>query len=473
MADPSGPSGLRAVARLCHNPRRTMRIVIVGGGEVGYALCRALAPDHDLAVIDSAPQVAERFSHLDVQFIIGSGTDGAVLQRAGIAQAQLLVACTGFDEVNVITCAVARRFGSMRTICFVSREDFLEPFGELEALRAHLGIDRVLWPEAQLAADIERIIEAPGSIDAESFAEGQVRLLEYRLSPTSFLVQDTLAQVDMPPGSLAVAFKRGDTFAIPRGNTRLAPGDKVIIMGTLAAMQTVQARVAVEAAAPLGTQRVTIVGAGDVGGRLAERLDRRPTIDLRVIERDARRGEQLAASLHRALVLHGDGTDLELLEAEDIGRSDVLVSVIDNDEKNLFASLLGRQLGVKKVITRVSKPSNLRLFERVGIDVALSVRGAAVAAVVHEVKGGPSALLAVLEEGQGEVLEVVVPDHYPPTTLKDLDMPIESIVGAIRRGREVIVPSGRDLIRAGDRLLVFASTVAADKVRTLFLPKRS
>jgi len=446
-----------------------MRIVLVGGGEVGYALSRALGQDYDVAVIDSSPEVAERFSSLDVDFLVGSGTDGALLQRAGIGRADFLIACTGFDEVNVVACAIARRFGSPRTVCLVSREDFLRPFGELEALRAHLGIDRVIWPEAQLAADIERIIEAPGAIDAESFAEGRVQLLEYRVGTESFLVKDSLAALHMPGGSLVVSYKRGEDFAIPRGSTRLEPGDKVIIMGTLPAMRDVQARVAADSGTPAGPERVTIVGGGDVGFRLAQRLELRPSIEVRVIERDARRGEFLAASLRRALVLHGDGTDLELLESEDIGRSDVFVSVIDNDERNLFASLLGRQLGVRRIITRVSKPGNLRLFERVGVDVALSVRGAAVAAIVHEIKGGRSDLLAVLEEGQAEVLEIAVPDHYPATTLRELGVPVESIVGAIRRAGDVIVPRGRDVIRAGDHLLVFTTAAAADRVRDFFL----
>ena len=136
---------------------------------------------------------------------------------------------------------------------------------------------------------------------------------------------------------------------------------------------------------------------------------RRPTaVDVRIIERDAARGAKLAARLRRTLVLNGDGTDLEFLESEDVGRSDVLVCVIDNDERNLLASLLGRQLGVPKIVTRVSRPDNLRLFERVGIDVALSARGAAVASILHQISGGTSSLLAVLEHGEARVLELTV-----------------------------------------------------------------
>ena len=167
-------------------------------------------------------------------------------------------------------------------------------------------------------------------------------------------------------------------------------------------------------------------------------------------------------------MLNGDGTDLALLEAEQIGESDVLVSVIDNDERNLLASLLGRQLGARKIITRVSKPANLRLFERVGIDVALSARGAAVTAIVHHVQGGKAHLLAVLEEGQGKVLELVVPDGFAPRTLRNMKAPPESIVGAIVRDGMAIVPRGGDVVGPGDHLLVVTTADSEDQVRDYF-----
>ena len=445
-----------------------MHLIIIGGGEVGFALARTLSEAHEVVVIDQDAAVGDRFSSLDVEFLHGSGTSTAMLRRAGMERCDLLVACTGLDEVNVVACALANRVGSPKTICLVSKEDFLQPGGGGDLLREQFGIDRILWPEAQLADDIVRIIRAPGAIDAEAFLGGRVRLLEYRLEPGSPLGRAPLAMLKLPVGALAVAVKRGEEFLIPRGKTQLAGGDKVFFMGTHEAMHEVQARVVTQART---RQMVTIIGGGDVGYRVAEQLDRSPDIELRVIESDPRRGEMLAASLTRALVLQGDGTDLALLEAEEIGRSDVLVSVIDNDERNLFASLLGRQLGVAKVITRVSKPGSLRLFERVGIDVPLSARGAAVASIIHGIMGGPSNLLAVLEEGQAEILELKVPAGFTPTPLLKLDAPPDSIVGAILRGDQVIVPHGRDRIQGDDTLLVFTTAGSAPQVRDFFLPR--
>ncbi len=441
-----------------------MRIVIVGGGEVGYGLAHALAARHEVSVIDHAEEVADRFEKLDVDVRIGGGTSAEVLTAAGIARTELFIAATGLDEVNIVACGMANQLGSPQTICFVSREDFLQVSG------AHgielFGINRIVWPEAQLAEDMERVVATPGAIDAEEFAGGAVRLLEYRLDPGSPLVNKPLAALQFPPGSLIVAVRRGDEFFIPRGDTLLMVGDKVVVMGTTDEMLEVQRRITPAGAS--ASQTVTIIGGGDVGLRLAQRLDRRRNIQLRIIERDQERGEMIAGQLKRALVLKGDGTDLALLESEDIGRSDVLVSVIDNDEKNLLASLLGRQLGARRIITRVSRPDNRRLFERVGVDVALSARGAAIASVLHQIEGGQASLLAVLEEGEGRILEFEVPPTFVGKALRDLPSPRDSIVGAILRGSRAIVPRGTDRFQAGDHLLVFSTRGAADEVRAFF-----
>ncbi|HXH24943.1 MAG TPA: Trk system potassium transporter TrkA [Vicinamibacterales bacterium] len=442
-----------------------MRIIIVGGGEIGFALAQALAPSHEVVVIDHAPEVADRFGRLDVQFLLGTGTSAELLRRAGIGEADVLVACTGLDEVNIVACAVGNRLGSPRTFCFVSREEFLQFQEDRQGLE-QFGIDRVVWPEAQLAEDIERIIRAPGALDAEAFADGAIRMFEYLLEAGSGVVNRRIADLHLPHGSLVVAVRRGDSVFIPRGDSVLLPGDRAVVMGTPDALQEVRRRITTTA--DVGRQRVTIIGGGDVGLRLAERLDGAPDLQVTIIERNPARGELLASRLRHVLVLNGDGTDLELLEAEDIGRSDVLVSVIDNDERNLLASLLGRQLGARRIITRVSRQANLRLFERVGIDVALSARGAAVASVLHQIQGGPTRLLAVVEQGAGRILELEVPPGYAPRRLRELDPPRNSIIGAIVRDSRAIVPRGHDSIQPGDRLLVFTTHAAAEKVRNYF-----
>lgn len=441
-----------------------MHIVIVGGGQVGSALARALAADHEVFVIDHDPAVADVFATMNVEFIPGSGTSADVLARAGVRKAGFLIACTGLDEVNIVACAIANKIGSPETICLVSRADFLG--ASPEAGLEQFGIDRVLWPEAQLAADIEQVVTAPGAIDAEVFAGGIVRLLEYRLEADSALVATPVRDLHLPRGSLIVAVKRGGQLFVPRGTTQLAAGDKIIIMGTPEAMRDVAA--VVRPGETGGRQKVTIIGGGDVGLEVAERLETCDDVEVRIIERDGARGAMLAARLSRTLVLNGDGTDLELLEAEDVGRSDVLVCVIDNDERNLLASLLGRQLGVPKIVTRVGRPGNLRLFERVGIDVALSARGAAVASILHRISGGTSSLVAVLEHGEARVLELTVSPDFVARDLKTIGTPEDVIVAAILHGDKAIVPRGDDRIGPGDRILVFCTRAAEERVLAYF-----
>ena len=440
-----------------------MHIIIVGGGEIGFSLAQTLASEHAVVVVDALDSVAARFESLDVQFLLGNGTSGDVLAQAGADRADVVVACTGLDEVNIVCCAVVRQRGTARTFCFVSREEFLESNGE--GGLSHFGISRVVWPEAQLVADIERIILEPGALDAEAFAGGSIQLLEYRLQGQSMLAGSRIADLHLPHGSLVVAVRRGDTLFIPRGDAVLAGDDRIVVMGTPDALLDVRQRLGLSA---LGRQRVTIVGGGDVGLRLAEHLESSSGLEVTLIERSQARGETIAARLRRALVLNGDGTDLALLQSEDIGQSDVLVSVIDNDERNLFVSLLARQLGVRRVITRVSRLANLRLFERVGIDVPISARGAAVASVLHQIQGGATRLLALVEQGAGRILELDVPESYAPRTLRDLAAPVNSIVGAIIRGSRALVPRGTDRIEPGDRLIVFTTFADADRVRDYF-----
>lgn len=441
-----------------------MHIVIVGGGEVGSALARALAADHEVFVIDHDAAVADRFSSLDVDFIVGSGTSEEALTRANINAADFFVACTGLDEVNIVACAIANRLSSPETVCLVSRADFLGSATDLGLQQ--FGINRVLWPEAQLAVDIEQVVTAPGAIDAEVFAGGFVRLLEYKLDSSSPLIAAPVGALHLPRGSLIVAVKRAGKLFVPRGATRLEVADKIILMGTPEAMREVEK--IVRPGANQGRQLVTIIGGGDVGLQVAERLEKINNADVRIVERDEERGALLASRLTHTLVLNGDGTDLEFLESEDVGRSDVLVCVIDNDERNLLASLLGRQLGVPKIVTRVGRSGNLRLFERVGIDVALSARGAAVASILHQVSGGTSSLLAVLEHGEARVLELTVSPTFRSRPLKGIGTPEDVIVAAILRGDHAIVPRGDDRIDPGDRILVFCTRAAAGRVQAYF-----
>ena len=218
------------------------------------------------------------------------------------------------------------------------------------------------------------------------------------------------------------------------------------------------------------TKKVTIIGGGNVGKMLAESLED-AKLKVKIIERNPIRCEKIAQDLSNTLIINGDGTDLSLLNEEEISDSDVVVSVTNNDEKNLLCSLLAKQLGVKRVISRVSKNANIPLFEKVGIDIAVSAKNAALNEVKNSITGGNVDIVATVEQGKGEILEIIIPENYKDTMIKDLKMPVKAIVSIIQRKNKVLIPKGDTMIRALDNLIIFTTSENAPILREYFKVK--
>ena len=452
-----------------------MRIVVVSSGYAARQIATDLCGDYDLSVVHDGEEGRADLEKLDVELHDGVGNDVALLKQAGTAEADWFVACSRTDEMNILACLTARRLGKAETICFVEKEEYFRTFGGSSRTRAkatpELGIDHVVWPARMLAEKIERILAVPGATDVGSFARGQIRLLEYRLPVGLPLVGRPLGELrHLPPGVLITGVTRGEDWFVPRGDGVLQPDDRVLFMGRAEAMRDLSTWFAKH----LGEERsddVVLIGGGAVGERLASRLETNPSTRLKMIDVDPDRCRDLAQKLARTLVLQGDGCDLDLLESERVRYADALVAVTDSDEKNLLASLLGRQLGIPKIITRVSSAANRRLFERVGIDVPLSARGAATEEVLHMIRHKEIDLLATLGEGEGhgEVLEISLPESFTPAALKELELPPDSIVAAVIRKEEALVPGGATLLAPGDRCLVICKAVRVTEVLQAFL----
>ena len=443
-----------------------MRIIIAGGGEIGYQLARQLAASHDVVILEEDAEIINRFSRLDLQTIHGNPTHPDKLRAAHLRASDTFIACSESDEANIIACLAAKRLGGPQTFCFVTKEEYYHSFSHQDGGEGMLDIDHVIWPQHMLAEEIARIVLVPRAIDVEFFAGGRVWLLEYPLREGSLLSGKPLAELHLPRGALAVAVTDGERLRVPSGQTIFREGEKVIFMGTEKAMLKLQSEFL--AISQKKIQDVTILGGGTVGRSLAKLLLKGGKLNLKIIELSARRCEMLAAELPSALILQGDGTDLELLEAEQIYRTDVLVSVTTSDEKNLLATLIARQMKVPKIITRVDKPSNLRLFESVGIDVPLNLRVTAIETVLNSLQRTDAQLRATIEQGRADVLELVVPDNFLRTKVKEMPPIPGAIIGAIVRRNTVIVPHGEDMVKPGDRLFVFSTEEAAAAVRNYF-----
>ncbi len=441
-----------------------MRIIIAGGGEIGLQFAGKLSADYDVVVIEDDPQKLRRFDGLDVQTLRGKPTHIETLRSAQLNAEDKFVACSDSDEQNLIACMAAKRLGGARTFCFVSKEEYYESFRTQAGEDSIVDIDEIIWPQLMLANEIARIVLVPEAIDVEVFAGGRIWLMEYRIGEESGLVGKRLKDINLPKRVLAVTLISDGQLSIPDAATIFDPGDKVVFMGKRRPLTKFAQTVFQQGKS--GVSAVTVIGGGTVGVTLAKRLEQ-GGVRLKLIELDQSRADEIAGELD-CMVLQGDGSDLALLRQEDVAESDVLVSVTSDDDKNLLGSLLAKQMGIPKIITRVNNAANIPLFESVGLDVPLNARITAVPAVQDMLRGTSAQLLATPEQGKAQVHEIVVPDDYPVTKIRKLPPVPGAIIGAVIRGWRTVVPHGDDYVKSGDHLLVVSTEASKEAVERYF-----
>lgn len=444
-----------------------MNIIIYGATELGCLIATEFFEDHDITIIDKEENFTNNFSKLDIGFVVGDAPNVDILKQAGLKDADLFLACSDSDEVNIVACLTAKRMSGLRTVCFVGKKEYKTSLGLTKDsdFISDLYIDDVIWPEELLTQDIFRIITVSEALDVENFANGRARLLEYKIKDNSVLVDKKVKECDFPRETLIVGITKDSDLYIPNGDTVFAPDDKAIFMGLSRSLDKLAGRFFHEKGV---IKKVTIIGGGNVGEMLADYLED-AKMSVKVIERDAQRCQKLSEKLSDTLIINGDGTDLALLNEEDISASDVLVSVTNNDEKNLLCSLLAKQLGVNRVIARVTKNANIPLFERVGIDIAISDKIAALNEVKNSVSGGKVDILATVEQGKGEIIEITVRDAmFNNVKIMDLRMPVKAIISIIQRRNKIIIPKGDTVIKSGDNLIIFTTGESAPLIKEFF-----
>lgn len=443
-----------------------MKIVIYGANEIACLIAARLYEDHDIIVIDDGSNNADNLDKLDIEYVQGSGANISLLESIGIKDADIFIACTDNDESNIVACLTVTNMTKLKTVCFVSKKENVESLSLVRGSKyqKELMIDYVLWPEELMTQEIFRIITVPNAIDVENFANGKARLLEYRIIESTKFINKKVKDCNFPEETLIVGITRDNTLFIPNGDTQLLLNDKVIFMGSSYSLDILANKFFQENSE---IRQVTIIGGGNVGLMLAQNLEK-ANIKIKIIEFDYKRCIELTENLRNTLVINGDGANFALLEEERVGESDVVVSVTNNDEKNLLCSLLAKQLGVPKVITRVSKNANANLFEKVGIDVAISQNGAAIEDIEnHLIKTGIE-ILATVERGQGKVLEICIPSNFKTDMIMNLKLPCSAIIAIIQRRNRVIIPRGTTQIMPYDNLIVFTTKDNAGSVMNYF-----
>ena len=443
-----------------------MKIIIFGANELGYMVASALYTDNDITVIDDENNKIDAFNKLDVGFVAGNASNIEVLKQAAVKSADVFIACTNSDELNIVACLTAKRISTVRTICFVRKEEYKYSLGIAKDAEYNCDfyIDNVIWPEELLTQEIFRIITVAKALDVEHFANGRARLLEYKIAKNSILVNQMVKNCEFPKDTLIVGITRDCELFIPNGETVLHEDDKVIFMGLSNSLDILAGKFFHEKEF---VKNVAIIGGGNVGLKLAKSLEDLK-LNLKIVEKDPQRCEYLSQVLNKTLVINGDGTDLELLNEEDIVSSDVVVSVTNNDEKNLLCSLLVKHLGASRVISRVSKRTNVELFERAGIDITISSITAALNEIKNNLQETNIGILATVEQGKGEVLVIEIPENYQTKKIMELKLPAKAIVGVIQRRKRIIIPNGLTEVQSGDHLIIFTTSENAPVIRKFF-----
>lgn len=452
------------------------RIVIVGAGQVGQSLAEALSGDgHNVTVIDARRDPLDAMqSHLDIRTIHGFGCHPSVLEAAGAREAEMLIAVTDSDEVNMLACQIsATLFGTASKIARV-RDYSYHAYPNLFAPGA-VPVDMLISPEAIVTNQIQRLIEYPGALQVIDFADGKVSLVGVKARYGGPLVAHELRNLrtDMPgiQARIVAIFRRNQSIRAS-GHTVIEADDEVFFV---AAKKNIRAVTSELRKLEKPYKRILIGGGGNIGQRLATALADRYTVT--VIERDPRRAEKLMQVLPEGPeVLVGDASDDRSLERAGIGEADVFCGVSNDDQANIFAGMLAKRHGARKVMALINRPGLVSLLQHDTIDIALSPQEATIGVLLARVREGGTAAVHSLRGGAAEAIEAIVSGDYRTCRVVDrridqVDLPDGATIGAIIRDHEVIMPHHDTVIRVGDHvILLLTSREKLRAVQRLFQP---
>jgi trk system potassium uptake protein TrkA len=437
-----------------------MKIIILGAGQVGANLAASLvAENNDITVVDlNLERLSLLQDRFDLRTVRGHAAHPSILKMAGAEDADMLVAVTQSDETNLVACRIASTLYNIPTrIARIRSADFLEAEGGF--LSEHFGVDHIISPEQEVTETLRRLIEHPEALQVLDFADGKVRLVAVRAYHGGPLVGHELQDIKrhMPNIDARVAaIYRRDRGIVPTGLTVIEPGDEVFF---LARKQDISAVMRELRRMERPVKRVMIAGGGNIGRRLAARLER--DYEVKLIDHNKVTCTQLAEKLHRTLVLCGDATDEDLLEQENVESMDVFCALTNDDEDNIMSALLAKRMGAHRVISLINRSAYVNLVQGGEIDIAISPAQATVGPLLSKIRRGDMAAVHSLRRGAAEVLEIVA--HGDLKTSKvvgrrigDVALPEGSAIAAIIRGEEVLIAHHDILIEAEDHLIVFA-----------------
>lgn len=451
-----------------------MKVIVCGAGQVGFNIARHLANlQNDVTVIDRSLDLIRTISEsLDVQALVGHAADPAMLERASAMDADMLIAVTLSDEVNMVACQVASSIFQIPTkIARIRNQIYLDPkWGDLFA-RENMPIDVIISPEMEVARAIARRLSVPGAFNVLPFFNQKAKVIGLKLTENCPVVNTPLRQLsELFPnlGIIVIAIMRRGKLFVARAADSLQMEDEIYF--SVAADLTERA-LAVFGFDQIRASRIIIVGGGNIGTFLAKELEsQKPLPNIKLIERNPKRADKVAEFLGSTIVINGDALETDILNEANIAEAQTIVTVSDDDEVNILSALLAKRMGCDRAITLMNKPLYATLINSIGIDVALDPRETTVSSIVRHIRRGRVRELYSLEDGKAEVLEIEVIEgsEVVGKTLSSIKFGRGIRIGCILRNENLFAPEETTKLIAGDQVLLMAMRESLQKLEHLF-----
>ena len=451
-----------------------MKVIVCGAGQVGYNIARYLsAENNDVTVIDQRGDLIRKvLDSIDVRCVLGSASHPPVLEQAGAADADMIIAVTATDEVNMVACQVAHSLFNVPTkIARVRNQSYLQPIWANLFSRDNLPIDFIISPEIEVARSITRRLQVPGAIEVIPLAGDKVRLIGVRCSEDCPLVNTPLRQLTVlfPDLNIVIiGIVRNGRAIVPTPEDQMLPGDEVMFV--IDTQHVSRAMIAFGHEEP-EARRIVIFGGGNVGLFLAQQIEALPSgVSAKVIEKDRARAEEIAKTVQNTVIINGDVLDTDILKEASVGSAETVVAVTNDDEINILAALLAKRQGCKRVMALVNKTDYSSLMSTLGVDVVISPRAITVSNILQHVRRGRIYAAHSLQEGFGELIEADALEtcSLVGKPLKEIKLPNGVLIGAVVRAGQVISPRGNTVVQANDRVILFAPSDAVKKVEKMF-----
>jgi trk system potassium uptake protein TrkA len=440
--------------------------IVVGAGEVGFYLAKFLTNENiDVVLVDTNENKLNRIrERLDVQTYLGHGASLQVLKNLDISNSEMVIAVTDLDEINMIVAMAAKNLGAKKTVARVRNLIYLS--GTRFLYRDIVGIDYVLNPEVLSAVKLVDVVRTPGAVQVESFANDQVKIVRIPVTDKSPMANQKIMDFKIPSDIILGPISRKDEILIPRGKDMIYPGDQIYVISSLKNADEIR-RCFTREKYPV--KRVIINGGTTIGRMVAQGCAEHD-IHVRIFDENLENCKRLEADLSDVEVIHGPGTDIELLQEEHISDFDVFMSVYDEDERNIVSGLLAKSLGVPKVAIIVRQSDFASIVSNLNVDVVISPRMVTADAIMKHIHRENLVSIASLENGKAEVIEIIPHPESPVInkTLQEIQFPWGCVVGTIQRGEDIIIPRGHTTILKKDHVIMFTLPEVIEDIERLF-----